>query len=164
VVERRQSPVGRLDDDAVGPRVDLENLVRVSFHARRLVVRIRAGQPHALCQRSALDPGIAFSPDHSGSQSGMVGFDLYAARGMRHIAENARADAGMATTAHERALRTIVVSGRSALRKTADPRQREVVMDRVHDLLAELESQVIHDGGDERMLTTLERKRRQLWQ
>ena len=61
------------------------------------------------------------------------------------------------------ALRTIVVSGRAALSKTTKPDERERIQDRVHDLLAELEQQVIRDGADEELLTAIERKRRQLF-
>ena len=61
------------------------------------------------------------------------------------------------------ALRTIVVSGRSALSKTTEPDERERIQDRVHDLLAELEQQVIRDGADQELLSAIERKRRQLF-
>lgn len=63
----------------------------------------------------------------------------------------------------ERALRTIVVSGRAALAKANDGAERERIQDRVHELLADLEDMVIHDGADEEMLAAIERKRRQLW-
>ena len=63
----------------------------------------------------------------------------------------------------ERALRTIVVSARSALRVARSDEERERIQDRVHDLLAELEQIVIRDGADPELLETIERKRRRLW-
>lgn len=63
----------------------------------------------------------------------------------------------------ELALRAIVVSGRSALRKTRDLAERERIQGRVHELLADLESAVIRDGGDPDLLALIERKRRQVW-
>ena len=48
------------------------------------------------------------------------------------------------------ALRTIVVSGRAALLKTASPDRQERITDRVTELLAELEAAVIRDGANPR--------------
>lgn len=63
----------------------------------------------------------------------------------------------------ELALRTIVVSGRSALKKARDDEERQRIQERVHELLADLESMVIRDGSDEKLLALIERKRSQLW-
>lgn len=63
----------------------------------------------------------------------------------------------------ELALRTIVVSGRSALGKIDDPDERERIQERIHELLADLEAVVIRDGADEELLAQIEHKRRQLW-
>lgn len=61
------------------------------------------------------------------------------------------------------ALRTIVVSGRAALARATAPADRERIQDRVHDLLAELEQQVVGEGADKELLAAIERKRRQLF-
>jgi hypothetical protein len=63
----------------------------------------------------------------------------------------------------ERALRTIVVSARSALRTARNDEERERIQDRVHDLLSELEAIVIRDGADPTLLERIEQKRRRLW-
>ena len=70
-----------------------------------------------------------------------------------------------ASTAHELlALRTIVVSGRAALLKTASPNDRERIKDRVTDLLAELEAAVLRDGANPDVLARLEEARREVWE
>lgn len=61
-------------------------------------------------------------------------------------------------------LRTIVVSGRAALRKARDARDTERIQDRVHELLADLEESVLRDGADPDVLAAIERKRRDLWE
>ncbi len=60
-----------------------------------------------------------------------------------------------------RALRTIVVSADSALR-TATPAAGERIRDRTDELLADLASIVIRDGGDETILATIDQERRRL--
>jgi hypothetical protein len=62
------------------------------------------------------------------------------------------------------ALRAIAVSGRAALNKTTHPEEVARIADRVDDLLAELESIVIRDGGDEQILAAIEAERRRLRQ
>lgn len=62
-----------------------------------------------------------------------------------------------------RALRVIAVSGRAAIAKAHEPDERERIRDRVHELLADLEAQVLRDGSDERILAAIERERRQVW-
>ena len=63
-----------------------------------------------------------------------------------------------------KALRTIVVSGRSALAKARDPADRENLRGRVHELLADLEQEVIRNGADAGILAALERERRQVYE
>lgn len=63
-----------------------------------------------------------------------------------------------------RALRVIAVSGRAALAKAREPDERERIRERVHELMADLEQQVIRNGADERLLAAIERERRQVWQ
>ena len=62
----------------------------------------------------------------------------------------------------KRALRTIKVSGQSALDGVDDPSKREQVRDRIDNLLADLEGTVIRDGADEEILSDIEGSRRQL--
>ncbi len=61
------------------------------------------------------------------------------------------------------ALRSIVVSGRAALASATAPADRERIQDRVHDLLAELEQQVVGEGADKELLAAIGRQRRQLF-
>lgn len=61
------------------------------------------------------------------------------------------------------ALRAIVVSARSALRKTPSPEGRERIKDRVTELMAELEERVIRDGADAEVLGRLDDARRAVW-
>ena len=69
-----------------------------------------------------------------------------------------------ASTARELlALRTIVVSGRAALHKTASPDGRERIKDRVTELLAQLEAAVIRNGANPEVLARLEEARRAIW-
>jgi hypothetical protein len=63
-----------------------------------------------------------------------------------------------------RALNVISVSGRSALQKATDPDDRERIRDRVHELLADLEQQVIRDGADPDILAAVERERRRIFE
>jgi hypothetical protein len=58
-------------------------------------------------------------------------------------------------------LRTIVVSTRAALLKTSGS-QAERVRDRSDELLADLESLVIRDGGSETIIAAIDRERRAL--
>ena len=58
------------------------------------------------------------------------------------------------------ALRAIVVSGRAALRDTADADDREILKDRISELLAGLEESVIRDGADAEVLALLKDARR----
>ena len=64
----------------------------------------------------------------------------------------------------ERALRTIKVSGQSALDGADDPSKRDQVRDRIDSLLADLEGTVIRDGADKDVLSDIEGSRRQLWE
>jgi hypothetical protein len=64
----------------------------------------------------------------------------------------------------ERALRTIKVSGQSALDGVDDPSQQEQVRDRIDSLLADLEGTVIRDGANEEVLSDIEGSRRRLWE
>ncbi len=61
----------------------------------------------------------------------------------------------------ERALRTIVISAHATLR-TAAPSASTRIKDRTAELLADLESTVLQDGGDESTLAAIERERRRL--
>ena len=63
-----------------------------------------------------------------------------------------------------RALRVIAVSGRAALAKSHEPEERERVRERVHELLADLEEEVIRNGANEAILAAIERERRQVWE
>ena len=63
-----------------------------------------------------------------------------------------------------RSLDVIAVSGRSALQKSADPEDRERIRERVHELLADLEQQVIRDGADPEILAAVERERRRIYE
>ena len=63
-----------------------------------------------------------------------------------------------------RALKVISVSGRSALQKASDPDDRERIRERVHELLADLEQQVIRDGADPEILAAVERERRRVFE
>ena len=60
-------------------------------------------------------------------------------------------------------LRVITVSARAALEKVREPADRERVQNRVHELLAKLESEVIRDGADEKILAAIERERRRVY-
>lgn len=62
-----------------------------------------------------------------------------------------------------RALRVIAVSGRAALRKAREPEDRKHLRERVHELLADLEHEVIRNGADERILAAIERERRNVY-
>ena len=62
------------------------------------------------------------------------------------------------------ALRTIVESGRSALRKTSSVEGRERIKDRITELMAELEERVIRDGADPEVLARLDDARRGVWE
>lgn len=63
-----------------------------------------------------------------------------------------------------RALNVIAVSGRSALQKAADPADRDRIRERVHELLANLEQQVIRDGADPDILAAIEGERRRVFE
>ncbi len=63
-----------------------------------------------------------------------------------------------------RALRVIAVSGRAAIAKAHEPEERQRIRERVHELLADLEEQVLRDGADEAILGAIERERRQAWE
>ena len=65
---------------------------------------------------------------------------------------------------HTRALRVIAVSGRAALSRHLQPDERERVRQRVHELLADLEEQVIRNGADEAILAAIEQERRKVWE
>ena len=49
-------------------------------------------------------------------------------------------------------LRTMVVSGRSALNETSDPRKQQRIRRRMVQLLGELEDSILRDGADPDML------------
>ena len=61
------------------------------------------------------------------------------------------------------ALRGIVVSGRAGLRKADSGDGRERIKDRVTELLADLEAEVIRDGAYPELLARLEEARREIW-
>lgn len=63
------------------------------------------------------------------------------------------------------ALRTIVVSGRAALRQHphGDPERRSI-QERIDTLLADLEQFVIRDGGNSTILQAIEDERRRLYE
>jgi hypothetical protein len=63
-----------------------------------------------------------------------------------------------------RALRVIAVSGRAALARAGAPEERERLRQRVHELLADLEQEVIRDGAEERILAAIEHERRRIWE
>jgi hypothetical protein len=86
-----------------------------------------------------------------------------ARRGTAHaVCSESYREAGMSNREREeRALRTIVVSAHSALR-TAAPEAGERIKDRTDELLADLESIVIRDGGNESILSAIEHERRRL--
>jgi hypothetical protein len=62
------------------------------------------------------------------------------------------------------AMRTIIVSGRVALRSTASPDGQERIKERVTQMLAELEEAVIRDGANPEVLARLEQARREVWE
>lgn len=64
----------------------------------------------------------------------------------------------------ERALRVISASSRAALAKAHEPEDRQRVQERAHELLADLEQEVIRDGADERILAAIERERRRVYE
>lgn len=66
------------------------------------------------------------------------------------------------TQREELALRVITTSGRAALRKTTDPHEREQLRNRVLELLADLERQVMRDSASEEMLKAIKRERDRL--
>jgi hypothetical protein len=71
----------------------------------------------------------------------------------------------MADTQREaRALNVIATSGRAALRKATDPQDRRRLRQRVHELLADLEHEIIQTGADASLLDDLERERRRVWE
>ena len=59
-------------------------------------------------------------------------------------------------------LRTIMVSGRSALIKTRDPHTRQRIRGRMVELLAALEDSIARDGADPEMLSAIRRTRSEL--
>jgi hypothetical protein len=59
-------------------------------------------------------------------------------------------------------LRTIVVSGRSALHKTRDPGTRQRIRGRMVELLGALEDRIARDGADPEMLSAIRRTRSEL--
>jgi hypothetical protein len=59
-------------------------------------------------------------------------------------------------------LRTIMVSGRSALKQTGDSRQQERIRGRMVHLLASLEESVRRDGADPGVLAAIRRMRREV--
>lgn len=64
----------------------------------------------------------------------------------------------------ERALEVIAVSGRAAITKATDPDDREQLRYRTHELLADLERELIEHGPDEGILARIERERRHIWE
>lgn len=64
----------------------------------------------------------------------------------------------------ERALRTITISGKSALTHSDDPSQKQQVRNRIDGLLVDLEGVVIRVGADQGILDEIESSRRQLWE
>ena len=61
-------------------------------------------------------------------------------------------------------LRAIVVSGRAALLKTPAADDRDLIKDRLTELLAQLEATVIRDGADAEVLARLDAARREVWE
>lgn len=61
-------------------------------------------------------------------------------------------------------LRTIQVSTQAALRAVASDEEIERVKLRSTDLLARLESDVIRDGADPKIIAALEAARHELWE
>ena len=59
-------------------------------------------------------------------------------------------------------LRSIRVSARSALSKAYSIDIKEAIKDRADDLLADLEANVIRDGGDEQIIAAIDATRREL--
>ena len=62
------------------------------------------------------------------------------------------------------ALRTIMVSGQTALAKPLHPHDCERVKDRVAELLGELEEAVLRDGADPGILRLIEEARAAIWE
>ena len=62
-----------------------------------------------------------------------------------------------------RSLHAITVSGRAALAQARTEEDRQRLRDRVHDLLAALEDQVIRDGADPALLQEIEHERAKVW-
>ena len=62
-----------------------------------------------------------------------------------------------------KALRVISVSGRAAIAKSQGPEDRGRIRDRMHELLADLEQEVIRNGADEAILAAIEQERRKVW-
>ena len=63
------------------------------------------------------------------------------------------------------AFRTIVVSGRAALRHhPPGDAERRAIQDRIDELLADLEQFVIRDGGNPTILQAIEDERRRLFE
>ena len=60
-------------------------------------------------------------------------------------------------------LRTIVVSGRSALETVHDPIARQLIQSRILALLSDLEARVTSEGADPDMLARIERMQRVHW-
>ena len=56
-------------------------------------------------------------------------------------------------------LRTIVVSGRSALSNTRDRRQQQHIRRRMVELLGALEDSIMRDGADPDMLSSIQQLR-----
>ena len=63
----------------------------------------------------------------------------------------------------ERALKAITVTGREGLERAPSDSARDRVASRIHELLAQLEEEVLLDGADPEMLAAIERERRRLY-
>ena len=63
----------------------------------------------------------------------------------------------------ERALKAITVTGSEGLERARSDTARELVASRIHELLAQLEAEVLSDGADPGVLAAIERERRRLY-
>ena len=125
----------------------------------QLIVNSTAGKLVGACQRDVLPP-FELVPE--------MPADMRCHRCDTHVAAAAAqmTEPPRGTPDRQRdflALRAIVVSGRTALRKTPSP-DRGGIGHRVTELLGRLEEAAVRDGADPEFLARLDEAQREVWQ